>query len=224
MTKRLDQLKIDALNSINLVNADLSNQFVQLMEFLYINPESASPLRGNSPPKFGTSEYLTKIANKFADGRTILKPINSGKTVDPLLKKLFAAYSQLPDSQVTISLSHHADLMLLENIVGKILEHYLATKLEPHGWVWCSGEVVSKIDFIRREEGNKFQILQVKNKDVTENSSSSSGRGSVPKWARLKGKSATSNWDNFPDENLKSLLSENEFLEHGILIQQSWEE
>ena len=158
----------------------------------------------------------------FAKGRLITAPINSGKTSDPLLGSLYQEITKCSKSQVEIAISSHGDFMVLENKVGKILEHYLAARLETLGWIWCSGDYVSKIDFVKIKPGDKFEVLQVKNKDVTENSSSSKGRGNVPKWARLKGKSAKTQWHNFPDLKARQLLSEDDFLKYGKKIGKEW--
>ena len=62
----------------------------------------------------------------------------------------------------------------------------LAEKLEPSGrsggrspysesyyagWIWCSGTSVKAVDFIHYDEkNNEWNLLQVKNRDNTENS------------------------------------------------------
>lgn len=71
--------------------------------------------------------------------------------------------------------------MASENIVGDLLERYLAEKLEPCGWIWCSGTSVKAVDFIHYDnEKDEWGLLQVKNRDNTENSSSSKIRDNTP--------------------------------------------
>src|SRR6059058_3167229 len=82
---------------------------------------------------------------------------------------------------------------------------YLAEKLEPSGrsggrspysesyyagWIWCSGTSVKAVDFIHYDEkNNEWNLLQVKNRDNTENSSSSKIRDNttIKKWFRTCG-------------------------------------
>jgi hypothetical protein len=206
---------------IQKYDLSLEKPYLNLFKFLASNPEFRVSLRGNNPAPFGSPAYIEKSAQMFALGRIITPPVNSGKSTDTLLGILFQQMNQCSEDEAQEAIKMHGDFMVLENKVGKILEHYLATKLEPVGWIWCSGDYVEKIDFVKVGSSN-FSVLQVKNKDVTENSSSSKGRGDVPKWARLKGKKAVPDWDNFPDEKAKALISEKDFLKHGISIGKSW--
>lgn len=56
-------------------------------------------------------------------------------------------------------------------------------------------------------------MLQVKNRDNSENSSSSAIRAGteIEKWHRTFSKKAGANWSVFPDERLKTELSEENF-------------
>jgi hypothetical protein len=211
-----------ARSEIRIHDENLEKSYLGLLRFLSENPEFVVRLRGNNPPKFGTLEYFTKTAEMFSAGRVISPPVNSGKTTDPLLGSLFQQLNSCTNSEVEKAIRIHGDLMILENKVGKILEHYLSARLEPLGWIWCSGDFVEKVDFVKIVPGKNHELLQVKNKDVTENSSSSKGRGDVPKWARLKGKKAITDWENFPDLEARILVSETDFLEYGKSIGHEW--
>lgn len=211
-----------ARNEIRKHNQNLEKSFLSLLGFLSTNRDFIVKLRGKNPPDFGTLEYMNKTAEMFAAGRIISPPVNSGKTSDPLLGGLFQQLNSSSDSEVENAIRIHGDFMVLENKVGKILEHYLAARLEPLGWVWCSGDFVDKIDFVKIVSGKDYELLQVKNKDVTENSSSSKGRGTVPKWARLKSKKAVTDWQNFPDSDARKLVSESDFLSYGKSIGEEW--
>src|SRR6202453_1801536 len=88
---------------------------------------------------------------------------------------------------------------------------YLAEKLEPSGrsggrspysesyyagWIWCSGTSVKAVDFIHYDEkNNEWNLLQVKNRDNTENSSSSKIRDNttIKKWFRTYSQRDTTN-------------------------------
>lgn len=106
---------------------------------------------------------------------------------------------------------------------------YLAEKLEPSGrsggrspysesyyagWIWCSGTSVKAVDFIHYDEkNNEWNLLQVKNRDNTENSSSSKIRDNttIKKWFRTYSQRDATNWDNFPDEVSSKNLNEEDF-------------
>ncbi len=102
-----------------------------------------------------------------------------------------------------------------ENMVGDLLERYLASVLEPMDWIWCSGSIVKAVDFVRppARTGETWRLLQVKNRDNSENSSSSAIRigTSIEKWHRTFSQKLGSNWDNFPDASLRQKLSEENF-------------
>jgi hypothetical protein len=102
-----------------------------------------------------------------------------------------------------------------ENLVGDLLERYLASVMEPRGWIWCSGAMVKAVDFVKSptQVGEKWRMLQVKNRDNSENSSSSAIRAgtNIEKWFRTFSKKTGSNWDKFPDPTFRTLLSEAAF-------------
>ncbi len=207
-----------ARKAIREIEPSLEPQYLTLIHFLADNPEFRGKIRGKNPPEFATFDYFKKTASIFANGRLVSRPKNSGKTPDPLLTEVFGKMNRLQSSEVKTAVKYHGDFMVIENMVGKIVEHYIASKLEPKGWVWCSGDFVAKVDFIFPNSDGDFEVLQIKNKDVTENSSSIVGRGSIPKWVRLKGKKAKANWDQFPNVQARNELSEEDFLAHGVEI------
>ena len=59
----------------------------------------------------------------------------------------------------------------------------------------------------------EWRLLQIKNRDNSENSSSMAIRKgtSIEKWFRSFSKKTDTNWDQFPDENVKGLVSEEGF-------------
>ena len=105
------------------------------------------------------------------------------------------------------------EAMGAENFIGWILESYIASEAEPLGWVWCSGAIVRSVDFIRPMDGGNWRMLQVKNRSNSENSSSSKVRQgtSIEKWFRIYAYNGKTNWDTFPDPELRTKLSEESF-------------
>src|SRR6059058_3472101 len=63
------------------------------------------------------------------------------------------------------------------------------------------------------EKNNEWNLLQVKNRDNTENSSSSKIRDNttIKKWFRTYSQRDATNWDNFPDEVSSKNLNEEDF-------------
>ena len=107
----------------------------------------------------------------------------------------------------------HQHSMAAENMVGELLERYIDSVLSKHGWVWCCGALVKHVDFIKKED-NGYRLLQIKNRDNSENSSSKAIRDGtiIEHWFRTFSRTGRTNWDAFPDKALKSHLSEDGFV------------
>ena len=102
--------------------------------------------------------------------------------------------------------------MQAENIVGKLLERYVAPLLESKGWVWCAGETLRSVDFMKDENTNDVKLLQIKNRSNSENSSSSAIREGtkIKKWYRISSASGKTRWDRLP-ENADGICNEEGF-------------
>lgn len=48
--------------------------------------------------------------------------------------------------------------MAAENSIGLLLERFIASVLEPHGWIWCSGNIIRAVDLIDPSSGTLLQI------------------------------------------------------------------
>lgn len=134
------------------------------------------------------SRYFTEI-----DTRLILKTVST--TADPAIDVILKAFAGIEDT-ATVS-TQHRQAMAAENLLGSLLELYLASILEPRGWVWCAGNTVRSVDFLSPDLG---VALQVKNRDNSENSwSSVIRRGTtINKWFRIYSASGRTNWEKFP--------------------------
>ena len=123
-------------------------------------------------------------------------------------------YFQIPAADLGDASRLHSLAMGAENLVGDLLERYLATLMEPLGWAWCSGSLVKAVDFVKPGiPPGSWRLLQVKNRDNSENSSSSAIRGgtTIEKWHRTFSRRAGANWSAFPEDSLKGSLSEADF-------------
>jgi hypothetical protein len=121
-------------------------------------------------------------------------------------------YFDVLESELERAVELHNLSMGAENLIGDILERYIASVVEKQGWVWCSGSVVKAVDFIHKKKDGEWAALQVKNRDNSENSSSSAIRKgtTIDKWFRTFSKKKGDNWGNFP-KIAKVRLSEANF-------------
>lgn len=203
-----------AKRAIQRIDPTLEDKFTTLVGFLSLNPDSASKLRGNQPGSIGSEGYIQALAKNFTDGRTPKTPQAPATVPDEMVSIVLQYYFDVDASHLDRIKVEHALSMGAENIVGDLLERYLASVLEPLGWVWCSGSLVKAVDFVKPPTNNRSWIaLQVKNRDNSENSSSSAIRlgTTIEKWHRTFSKKAGSNWAAFPDADASSYLSEVNF-------------
>ena len=106
-------------------------------------------------------------------------------------------------------INHYANQKQAEMYIGELLELYIQKFGLKFGWCY-SGTTIRDTDFIKKV-GNEWSIYQIKNSDNTENSASAQVRENtkIYKWSRrVSKKKDTFYWDTFPDDRLKSLLSE----------------
>ena len=88
--------------------------------------------------------------------------------------------------------------MSAENILGHLLEEFLFKKLASAGWVMAWGSTITAVDFCN----SAGEVLQVKNRDNTENSSSNKvreGNEEISLWVRGNSKNGSTNWVDLKD-------------------------
>lgn len=211
-TANAENIAREAMNSID---KSLSEKYAAVVRFLAVNPDAASAMRGSSAPTVGSSDYIRKQASAFAQSREARAPKPPETVPDEMVSVILVSYFGIPQTDAERVKREHLLSMGAENLVGDLLERYLASVMEPQGWIWCSGAMVKAVDFIKppASAGADWRLLQVKNRDNSENSSSSAIRvgTKIEKWHRTFSKKAGSNWDAFPDASLRNLLSEDAF-------------
>lgn len=204
-----------ARTSMGAINQDLVGKYAGVIQFLAGHPNAASGLRGSSAPSIGSVDYIFRQAEAFASSRAPRAPQAPATIPDEMVSVILVSYFGISPSETDRVKREHSLSMGAENMVGDLLERYLASVLEPRGWIWCSGSMVKAVDFIKppATQNGAWCLLQVKNRDNSENSSSSAIRlgTDIEKWHRTFSKRAGSNWDAFPDVTLRPLLSENAF-------------
>lgn len=208
-------LEASARQAMAEVDASLEDEFAAVMAFLRDNPESARYRAGKNPPPFGSAEHLDIEARRFANGRVVKLPSKSKTIADEAVSKLMATHYNVQRNRLEEVSEEHRQSMAAENFIGHLLERYISTGFRDTGWVWCSGELVKSVDFIRRAPGNGlvWEALQVKNRDNSENSSSSAIRKgtSIQKWHRTKSRSGKTCWESFPAVTSQPLTEEGFF-------------
>lgn len=109
----------------------------------------------------------------------------------------------------------HRLSMSVENILGLLLEEYLATKLRPSGWACAWGQTLKSVDFCHEND----RLLQVKNRSNTENSSSNKIRKDteIELWYRIDAKTGNHRWEDL-QRIINVNVSESDFREFIINV------
>lgn len=182
--------------------------------FLVDNPELLS-WRGRDKPDPSTAAGIALLVSRFLVCRAKkdwpAEPTTVPDEAVSLVMQVVYGYTEKQTQQIK---REHQHAMSAENIVGALLERYIASVFEPQGWVWCAGDFVKAVDFIKYQAADGgWQSVQVKNRDNTENSSSSAIRNgtAIEKWFRTYARTGADNWHNFPEPEFRKLLSESGF-------------
>lgn len=188
--------------------------FIEICRFLYDNPDRLS-WRSKNKPSVTDQNGLKALAEKFFNGfRRSDFPAEPGTIPDEMVSIVMQqAYGYSAEQCEKIKIEHQHS-MCAENCVGALLERYLDSILRKQGWHWCCGDFIKAIDFISKDKNDKWLVLQIKNRDNTENSSSSAIRNGteIQKWFRSFSKKGGTNWDNLPELMQGYNLSESGFI------------
>ena len=81
-----------------------------------------------------------------------------------MVSVILTSFFDLPEANIPRIQHEHQLSMAAENLVGELLERYLASVLEPAGWVWCSGSMVKAVDFIKPPDKTteEWELLQAR--------------------------------------------------------------
>lgn len=156
---------------------DVANQSRSL--FPTINME-----KGSKPKEYirrWVLMYCNAINSLASDKKA--KPKTSCS--DPIVKEMVKRVKNIHDEgDLDSKEKNHILFMSAENVLGNLLEEYIAQNITPYGWIWCAGETLRAIDFCNTEG---TELLQVKNKSNSENSSSKNIRKgtTIKYWYRL---------------------------------------
>lgn len=194
----------------------LSNSYKVICRYLIENPDKLS-WRGKNKPNLNTEAGVRTLAIKyFTAYRKSDFPVLPATIPDKMVGIVMElAYSYSVEEYETIKITHQ-QAMCAENTVGALLERYIDHVLRDYGWYWCCGSFVKAIDFIKEAENGSWYELQVKNRDNSENSSSSAIRQNtnIQKWFRSKSRTGETNWENLPPLMRGHGLSEEGFISY----------
>jgi hypothetical protein len=216
------------LQSANQIARDLgqnlTNNLNDFLQFVYEYPVVLNRKGGVALNAASDSAEVERYLNALLKGYFGRKvhgiTLGEVKTVaDPAVDAVLEAFGSVPKSKLPLYSQYHRSSMAAENKIGSLLEEYLAKHLEPEGWFWCCGNIIKGVDFFRA--GNPISLLQVKNRDNSENSSSERIREllrkegcpvEIQKWHRCQSSDGRSCWDEFPD-SAGARISEKGFLD-----------
>ena len=175
--------------------------------------------RNNAKIEYCSKEYFENLNQIFLNGRKLKLEKKELSYPDPALyffiKKKFNVHkNELEKIQI-----NHNMCMAAEDSLGDLLEEYIYTSSRDSGWVWCSGNIVRSIDFIKKNLDNSWEMLQIKNSDNSENSSSKTVRKGTPikMWFRRFSK-RKENYTNWPE--LNKLMLTNIFFNFSVSIKE----
>ena len=138
------------------------------------------------------------------------------KLIDNLIEVRIKSFT--PDDIALIRFGHRLS-MGAENIIGLILEEYIHTKVLKYGWATCWGSCIKAVDLCNKNG----DLIQIKNKDNTENSSSDKIRAgtTIQKWYRLSSRTGQTEWESL--NTMLSIpasdkLSEDEFIQFARAV------
>ena len=144
------------------------------------------------PDSERVKKWVSNFFNSYENRYKRCKMKESMTIPDPALEVFLSTVKGKTKMSVRDVLKAHRLAMSSENIIGNMLELFLSEKLSKAGWVVAWGSTISHVDLCSKDG----QLLQVKNRDNSENSSSKTVRDnhSISFWFRSKSLSGETNW------------------------------
>jgi hypothetical protein len=183
--------------------------------FIHLDNSNILDYRKNKKYKYGSEDHFAALKEKFISGREIKIEKEQLSEPDPALYFAIKTKLNIQDYEELKSIQKsHSLCMEMENIIGAILEDYIHSISNELNWIWCSGDIVRAIDFIKKNKDGSWEMLQIKNSDNSENSSSKKVRKgtAIKMWFRRFSKKKSFNWDE-----LNKIMSTKKFSEQNFL-------
>ncbi len=182
-----------------------------ILSACYKTPDLAPSVKAKTPELCALA-WLKKYRSGFEHRISQRTSNPPGTVADPIVDVMIGArLAGLKTDQLSQIKFAHRLSMSAENILGLLLEEYLAEVLAEFGWHCCWGEVVRHVDFCH----DNGALLQIKNRSNSENSSSSRVRLNQPieKWYRVDAKTGQYQWSAFNHRYNTDRFSEAGFIE-----------
>ncbi|MBE4605478.1 SinI family restriction endonuclease [Vibrio navarrensis] len=212
----LEKVKLEANNQNYTWNAS-AEQILKHSHTKELSPN----FRGTSFTEEKAIESWVKAYFGDYHNRPSVRKANQSKTVnDKMLDEIITSHMPNLDQLSLEAINYaHRLVMASENILGILLEEYLDTRLKTHGWHCAWGSTLKAVDFV----SDKGELLQVKSRNNTENSSSNKIRNGteIKKWWRFHATKGTTNWDELNHTLGLDVLSEKDFLDFVRTIARS---
>lgn len=181
-----------------------------LLSACYRNPGLSPGIKANTPETLA-EKWLRKYQSSY-EGRISQRLSRPPSTVaDPIIDTILSArlVGLTTEHLEQIKFAHRLS-MSAENILGLLLEEFLAEQLADYGWYCGWGEAIRHVDFCNRDGS----LLQVKNRSNSENSSSSRVRINQPieKWYRVNANTGLTQWSYFNQKYDTDRFSEQHFV------------
>ena len=195
---------------------NLEKEFKIILEFEKDNPGSLSYPKKAKYKRLDIDHqnFLKKKLKTSRNKSFSITKTAPDNAVYQFLKKKF----NYTDEEIKLVIKYHNAAMGAENIIGHYLEEFINQNLINKNWVWCSGSILDKIDFIQKINDKtdlKWRAFQVKNSSNTENSSSKTVRNNtqIEMWfRRVANKKNTFKWEEIQKITGCNNLNEEEFL------------
>lgn len=145
----------------------------------------------------GTSIDRSRLIQKYARGLEWKGvPKDPDTYVDPVVVSIIETKKGKEAKEI---LETKKWITAVEGSIGYLLEKYIDSKVTDGKWIWCAGSMVKSTDFIKKTDSGWLQ-LQIKNRNNTENSSSSAIRTgtNIKMWFRFFCRTGKTNWDKLP--------------------------
>ena len=192
------------------INKKFESEFNVIKEFGIDYPDKLKKIKNCAP---FSDQYYDKLFINFINGREKIK-FKKSETIPDKAVYYFIKQKGFKNKELEKIKKYHIIAMAVENRIGLFLEEYIYTKIKDLGWVWCSGNVIQSIDFIKKNKDNSWEKLQVKNSKNSENSSSNKVRvdTDIKYWFRRFHTTGQTNWELLNKIMSVKCLSEKDFL------------
>ncbi len=182
-----------------------------LLRACYKYPQLSPTIKKAETPEVLAMAWLKKYENGYQNRISQRISKSPHTSADPIISIIIQArLTGLTTEHLEQIKYAHRLSMSAENILGLLLEEFLAEKLAQYGWFCCWGECVRHVDFCNVDGS----LLQVKNRSNSENSSSSRVRINQPieKWYRVDAVNGNYQWSYWRDKYKDDSFSEEKFI------------